>query len=454
MKSKKITVFLFFFLLLITSFSLIGIGLYFNKLSMPQTITGQIIDNCHLKLEKYWQEIKRDYIGDTFTLNSIITYNLTSEKYNEEKQTNIESLKKNNILLNLNQSQNQLEIKKNKKNKQAYVSWTKHIGQEEIVNAKYLIDNATKYYYVKSILNEYVNDGNSTYFETLSEENNSIDNIEYLSLIIKESLKENIKDSYYSTYKKEENIAGEQKSVYQVSIKLTDKEIKAILQGILKDLKKDERANKILTGIDEDFPNKKLSTEKKYLDKNESYTINIYTTPILYKPLKYEIIYLNEYDKKILSYEGDSSQGTFYYIEKDAVKYRIASQFTTTGTKLEIYNETDENVGSLVFDKNDQGNSLEYDFNNNEDKQHISFISKYENYKKNKSYTKHQNLLINIMKNKKSILNGEVKIESVMDNNASINEDISNAVLSSTLNEETKALFNNFNTSLKERLER
>ena len=97
MKSKKIHVIFFFLLLIILSFLLIGIGIYFTYLKSPKTITSKIIDNSHEKLEKYWQEIKKDYIGDTYTLNSKIQYNLMSEKYTKENQTNIDYLKKSHM---------------------------------------------------------------------------------------------------------------------------------------------------------------------------------------------------------------------------------------------------------------------------------------------------------------------------------------------------------------------
>lgn len=455
MKSKKIHVIFFFLLLIILSFLLIGIGIYFTYLKSPKTITSKIIDNSHEKLEKYWQEIKKDYIGDTYTLNSKIQYNLMSEKYTKENQTNIDYLKKSNLLLNLNHSQNEIELVKDKKNRKAFISFKQTIGQEEIINTKYLIDNATKYYYASSVLKNYVNDGNSTYFESLSDENSSsIDNIEYLSLVIRESLKENIKESYYNTYQTEHNIAGKDTKVYQISLNLTNKEVRDILKGILNDLKKDPKANKILTGIDDDFPKMKISNQKKILKNQESYTINIYTSTILYKPLKYEVIYINGSERKELSYEGDSSHGTFYYIENDALKYQITSKNTESNTKLTIYDNKDKKIGSLLYEINENGNSLEYDFDNQKEKHHILYSSKYIDYKEKKSYTNNKKISFNIMQDKKSIINGDIKIDSIMKSDAKITEDVSNSVLSSTLTDEQRNKFESIKDTIRERLER
>ena len=58
------------------------------------------------------------------------------------------------------------------------------------------------------------------------------------------------------------------------------------------------------------------------------------------------------------------------------------------------------------------------------------------------------------MQDKKSIINGDIKIDSVMKNDANITEDVSNAILSSALTAEQKNKFESIENTIKERLER
>ena len=132
----------------------------------------------------------------------------------------------------------------------------------------------------------------------------------------------------------------------------------------------------------------------------------------------------------------------------------IISKNTESNTKLTIYDNKDKKIGSLLYEINENGNSLEYDFDNQKEKHHILYSSKYIDYKEKKSYTNNKKISFNIMQDKKSIINGDIKIDSIMKSDAKITEDVSNSVLSSTLTDEQRNKFESIKDTIRERLER
>lgn len=454
MKGKRKGYILFFLILILLSIGCIGVGIYFSKLSKPNAIFGVAIDKIQIKLDDVL-DFYRDYeVGDSFTLNGGIQLKLDSEKLATQQNTDPEAFKQYQMMKNLSNSKNQFLFMQNKNDKQLFFSFNQTLGQEELVQYKYVIQDATKYYFVKEVLENYVNDGNCSYFESLTMDQTTMGNFDYLYHFIFQSLKEHLKEEYFKTYRVNQNIYGKDTYVYQVSMSLTDKRIKAILNGVLKDLKTDPQANKILTGIYDDFMKVKLSNERKYLSSKESYTINIYTSTFLYEPMKYEIIYLGGNEKKSYVYEGDDKNGKAYYFENDKLVYQLDVGMSSGHMEVIIQDHNSQQIGSLKYEKETNSISLDYDFDYKNKKNQFVFSSKYQNIERGKSHQNHTEIIFNQMDNNVVIMNGEIFVDMDVQSEAKLEEDLSDSVLTASLTDEKKHQFETVVDRVKARLEK
>lgn len=446
---KRILIFLFFALI---AASLIYIGIYFEKRSNPIYIYKTGIDSITTKIDEYVKVDNKYILGDNINISGTVDVDLTSEKYSEEASTNIDSAKKNNMINNLSRMDIKYGFIQSKKDNKLLVSLDERINDEIIIDGKYLIDNSTKYYFVNNILKNYVNDGNNTYFELLNNEKTSLDNIDYLYGFIKDSLSKELGERA-KKYVINTNVNNKQEELNEVSIRLTDKEIKSILKDVLKSLKKDKEANKILSSIDNKFSKRKVNEKKEYLKKNESYTINIYSTKLFNKIKKYEIVYMNKDNTKNYSIDVNKNKGVFYYSEDNNLKYKANYIITSKKTNIDIYDNVDKKIGNVVIEK-DVNNLLFTLTLKNKDKSYdIIASSKFKNYNKNQSYTNEITISVKIMEKQKSVLSGTIKSISKVNNKPIITEDTAEAVLKSTLTDEENDKIDNLYDNIKGRLE-
>lgn len=446
---KRIIIFLFFALI---AASLIYIGIYFEKRSNPVYIYKTGIDSITTKIDEYVKVDNKYILGDNINISGTVDVDLTSEKYSEEASTNIDSAKKNNMINNLSRMDIKYGFIQSKKDNKLLVSLDERINDEIIIDGKYLIDNSTKYYFVNNILKNYVNDGNNTYFELLNNEKTSLDNVDYLYSFIKDSLSKELGERA-KKYVINTNVNNKQEELNEVSIRLTDKEIKNILKDILKSLKKDKEANKILSSIDNKFSKRKVNEKKEYLKKNESYTINIYSTKLFNKIKKYEIVYMNKDNTKNYSIDVNKNKGVFYYSEDNNLKYKANYIINSKKTNIDIYDNVDKKIGNVVIEK-DVNNLLFTLTLKNKDKSYdIIASSKFKNYNKNKSYTNEITMSVKIMEKQKSVLSGTIKSISKVNNKPIITEDTAEAVLKSTLTDEENDKIDNLYDNIKGRLE-
>ena len=446
---KRILIFLSFALI---AASLIYIGIYFEKRSNPIYIYKTGIDSITTKIDEYVKVDNKYILGDNINISGTVDVDLTSEKYSEEASTNIDSAKKNNMINNLSRMDIKYGFIQSKKDNKLLVSLDERINDEIIIDGKYLIDNSTKYYFVNNILKNYVNDGNNTYFELLNNEKTSLDNVDYLYGFIKDSLSKELGERA-KKYVINTNVNNKQEELNEVSIRLTDKEIKNILKDILKSLKKDKEANKILSSIDNKFSKRKVNEKKEYLKKNESYTINIYSTKLFNKIKKYEIVYMNKDNTKNYSIDVNKNKGVFYYSEDNNLKYKASYIINSKKTNIDIYDNVDKKIGNVVIEK-DVNNLLFTLTLKNKDKSYdIIASSKFKNYNKNQSYTNEITMSVKIMEKQKSVLSGTIKSISKVNNKPIITEDTAEAVLKSTLTDEENDKIDNLYDNIKGRLE-
>lgn len=445
---------LFYILILIVllSIALISIGFYFNKLSKPNYIYSNCI-NIIRDQGKNILEINSKYdLGDTFTIDGTFESTTKSDFIANESKKDPEYIKKLNIINNLNDLDTKFLIKQNGKEKTSLIDITSKTKTKDILTSKYYINNSTEYLFVNGIVNNYVNDGSSNYFEMLDEENTTKTNLDYLYNYIFESLKNNLKDEYFEVYKTNINIGKDSQNVNKITLVLNDKRIKEILNGILNDLKEDDKAYRILSSINEDFKKAKINSKKRYLEKKETITINIYTSKVLYKPLEYEVVYLNGDNKYTYTYIGNEEKGSFYYIEKNEVKYILDAIINDKKITLDIKNSVGKKIGKLTYQKDENTTTIICNAELDKITYDINYSSKYKEIKKN-GYSNEKILEIKIMDNLVSKIEGTYNLNYTITNQAKIEEDINNAVLKSTLTEEENKKLDNLYDVIKTRME-
>lgn len=452
MKKKIITILIIIFVFLV-SISLIGTGIYINSLSKPENIMRYSLDLLHDEGRKYLFPNDKLYVGDTFTINSSIDFNLDSEYYKRVGQTNVDELKKYNFIKNISKMDTNLLIQQDSKNKTNYISLSEVIGEEDIVRYKRLVDNSTEYYFINGIVKNYVNNGTCNYFETISEENTSKDNLDYLYDYIFESLRKNMKEEYFNTYDVVENIDSKEQNVHQISIKFTNKLIKKILNGVLDDLRSDERSNQILSNTYSDFKKYKVK-DIDYFDKNESLTLNIYTTKLLSKPLKYKLVYMKDDAKEEYIVENHDNTLEFFYLKDDNITYTSSIEILENSINSKIYDKSGSEIGEINLERKSNDTSFNYIFDNGEKKIDINYTSKYTDVVNSKKYNNEINLDIKYLVNKESKLSGNILVKNEVINTTKIQEELKSPTLYAKLTKEEKDLIKNKKDKVKERLER
>lgn len=415
---------------------LIASGIYISYLSNPKRILGTTIDDLTSSLRDITLENEKTNLGKNYTMTSKIKVNddsMPSPKITQNK--NLSTFL--NLLNSLEKTDTTLTLSQDYTNKKLLLTWTSKLNNQEVLPAKYLVENSTEYYFVKDHLTTYVNNGSSNYFEALSEEANNKENIEYIYELIKTSLKNNLKEEYFSKYKTTANIAGKDQEVTKVSLKLNNTRLKEIASAILTDLKTDTRANKILTSIFKDFSKVKIKDSTKFLKQKETITINIYTSNITYQPKKYEYVYQNNLKEEKITYEKQPEEDIVYVIKDNKALYKLKVTNSTGKIKVAILDANkNTNLGKIILEKTAKRTSLLIDFKNNNKSINIDYNVKLSDIKVNKSYKKNVILNAKIVENSANIINFNINSENKVIARAKISEDVSDSVLASSIPKE------------------
>ena len=449
MKKKIIRVLTFLFIAIL-GIVLIKTGLYFQKLSSPKHIYKEGIEIVSVRLEDLFKIDNKYQFGDDFKVNGSIDFNIASEEYKKKSLTDIDYKKKNNLVNNLSKMDIIYSFNQSKKDKKQYLTIDEEINNEKVLNYKYLVENSTKYYFVESVINNYIDDGNDNYFEIFTEGETTVSNLDYMYEFLKDALAEELGKNAES-YTKTTTINNNQEELNQLSVRLNNKTINSIMNGILQDIKDDERANNIMKSVDSDFSKRKFDIDK--LEKNESYTINIYSSKYLNKPLKYEIVYMKEDSKKIYSYEGDSNKGLFYYSENDNMKYTADVTASNKEISINVFDYHHNDAGNIKINRDINSTMMNVSLNLEKSSYDIVYSKKYKDYLSNKSYIVEQGLSMKIVKDGEIRLNGDVKKVDKIEKNAEIDVDVDKAVLMSKLSPEQKEKYDNLYDNIKRRLE-
>ena len=447
---KKIMANIFFIIIILVI--LLGF-FHYQNISKKSSIFGNFTSTIGNILYHYIEIPSKYDLGDNFKVQSTFKANLESDEYKEKSYEDPDYYKKNKILENISKLESDTTLIHSKEKQELLLTFNNKIGEEDVYSGKAYIANATQYYMVNKILENYVNEGNNSYFETLTHSHTTKDNIDYLYQTIINSLKRNIREEELKKEKQELTINDKKIKSNQISLKITDKYYKVLLKRVLYDLKKDQRSKLILESIIPGFNNIEVDEEKVYLEKNEYYVVNIYVRNILNTPIKYEIIHTTGDTNKTISLIGNLEKGNIYYYDNNKLKYTAKYEATPKIMEIIVNNEK-ETAGFIKVEKSNNSLSLNVSLALEDSNIDLSYSSIYKNYKKNTSYTKENMLNIKWLNNDKIKLNGNILVTSEISNTYKIIEDAEDSLLRTTLDENKKNELDKSLEEFKNRLER
>ena len=175
-----------FNLAVVISFAMIGSGILLSFIATPQESMLYLFDTAIEKLKTTPTKDTYTGIGENISIKSNINLEIESQKYQESLIPEDQTIK--NLITNLNQTTTDLQFIHDKDNKKMLVTVESKKAESKILDLKLLIENSTEYFFIDGQIGNYVNNGNSTYFENITSETTSKDNIVYVLEQISKSL--------------------------------------------------------------------------------------------------------------------------------------------------------------------------------------------------------------------------------------------------------------------------
>ena len=197
--SKKKPNLVLFYLILITSLAMIGSGVLLSFIATNQESMLFLFDTAIEKLKVTTGKSEYTGISENISIQSNIKLEVESQRYQQSLLPEDQSIK--NLITNLNQTTSNLQFIHDKKNKKLLVKISSNKQESKILDLKLLVENSTEYFFIDGTIGNYVNNGNSTYFEAVNSTTTSKDNIIYVLEQISKSLKKNISNDEFRTTK-------------------------------------------------------------------------------------------------------------------------------------------------------------------------------------------------------------------------------------------------------------
>lgn len=451
-KSKK-----FALIVLLISVLLLGSGLFLDYMSNPKRLIAKSLTNIDSKLNKVLTA-RKETIGTfgNYTTTSEITFDISSPAIEEASKTS-PGIYDSYItkIENLSKTKTNLKVVKDKEKERLFLELDSKLDTTPFLKAKYLIENATEYFFIENYTPEYVNNGNKTYFESQKNDVTTSDNLDYLTKIVLESVLDNLTDNDFKKSTVTMTINTKEDKYLKTTLILDQKRMLSLEKSVLKDLKEDSKANKILTGIFPDFKNKKITNDDNLLKEKEELTINIYTDKFGFSIKKYELI--DNYNDKPTSivYEPNTKEeGTFYLLEENKIISKILYSTKEKETSFKLLSSTDEEKGSLTFTYDAKNYKVELNIKAENKLMTGVFSSTISNIKKSKNYDEKITISYKETSSSEELINFASTIKSKTTSSTKIDEDLSKSILRSTLSSEEEAKLSNILTELTRKLEK
>ncbi|MBS7020848.1 MAG: hypothetical protein KH135_03125 [Firmicutes bacterium] len=290
--SPKLILILVALFLIVASFA----GYYVFS-SNPKRILISSITAFNKKITKLSTDMQKSQIdlGNDFETKGTVRVKLTSDILKSYASLGMYP-EMNRVIENIGNTDFEYTYQQNLTKKQLYFDVTPKLNGQEVTNIRYYNNNSSQYLFIKEIAKNYLQLDKLDIFEELANEN-KLDDYNYVMDIVKESLYQNVKKDYFNVKNVKIKVDGKEKEVKKVTLSLTPKTANEVFNAIIKDLKKDKKANKIMNQVSKGF---KSYNEKDLTNNMDESKLNItaYVTKFAHEPLKYAITTTDSYTKK------------------------------------------------------------------------------------------------------------------------------------------------------------
>lgn len=368
-------------------------------------------------------------LEDNYKTVSNVKINLQSDYYQSLASMDPSYATIANLFRNLSNTDSNITTVQDKENKRLFVSVDTTLQAQPLMNMKYLVEDATEYYYIDGVSSTYINNGNNNYFESLNSTTTTNENITYIIEKIGESVSNNLKEEYLT-----ESYEGEYK---EITITLTEDNLVELINNVLDDLKEDSKANQIMTGYNQDFANQRVTKEQ--VSGLGTIRLHIYINKIYGAIERYE---LELGDETSLVYYQESDKNILELIESNETTARL--EITTQGEKTDIVitDGNGTNLGTISISKTSTNQDIIVNITEADTSLDITYNKQLTNLQKGTSYDSTTTMSIKIASSNMTLIDGTITITSTTTNDTTISEDVSNSVLASTMTGTEQELLN------------
>ena len=405
--------------LILLSIALLAGGGVLTYFTSPKYVAQTVIKEMGENATQILANRQETGLEENYSTTGTLKIDLQSDYFQGLSTTDPSYATIANLFRNLSNTQNNIAVVQDKENKRLFINYNSTLNGQNLFSTRYLVEDATEYYYIDGVTSTYVNNGNNNYFESLNSATTTNENLNYIIEKVTESVKDNIEDSYLSTTYED--------NYKVVTITLTEDDLLQLGNNVLEDLKKDTKANQIMTGYNQNFADTKIT--KDQIKGIGTIQLHIYLNKISTQVERYE---LNMEDGTTLSYSIADGNKVIEITQNDSTtKFTI----TTTNDKTDITITDEENttIGSVSISKTSTNYDIIANVATDTMSMDFGYNTQMTNVKKGTSYDSSTTITLNISSQNTMLLNGTITLDTTTTSDTTIEEDTSTSVLASTL---------------------
>ncbi len=405
--------------LILLSIALLAGGGVLTYFTSPKYVAQTVIKEMGENATQILANRQETGLEENYSTTGTLKIDLQSDYFQGLSTTDPSYATIANLFRNLSNTQNNIAVVQDKENKRLFINYNSTLNGQNLFSTRYLVEDATEYYYIDGVTSTYVNNGNNNYFESLNSATTTNENLNYIIEKVTESVKDNIEDSYLSTTYED--------NYKVVTITLTEDDLLQLGNNVLEDLKKDTKANQIMTGYNQNFADTKIT--KDQIKGIGTIQLHIYLNKISTQVERYE---LNMEDGTTLSYSIANGNKMIEITQNDSTT-RFTITTTNDKTDITITDEENTTIGSVSISKTSTNYDIIANVTTDTMSMDFGYNTQMTNVKKGTSYDSSTTITLNISSQNTMLLNGTITLDTTTTSDTNIEEDTSTSVLASTL---------------------
>lgn len=405
--------------LILLSIALLAGGGVLTYFTSPKYVAQTVIKEMGENATQILANRQETGLEENYSTTGTLKIDLQSDYFQGLSTTDPSYATLANLFRNLSNTQNNIAVVQDKENKRLFINYNSTLNGQNLFSTRYLVEDATEYYYIDGVTSTYVNNGNNNYFESLNSATTTNENLNYIIEKVTESVKDNIEDSYLSTTYED--------NYKVVTITLTEDDLLQLGNNVLEDLKKDTKANQIMTGYNQNFADTKIT--KDQIKGIGTIQLHIYLNKISTQVERYE---LNMEDGTTLSYSIANGNKMIEITQNDSTT-RFTITTTNDKTDITITDEENTTIGSVSISKTSTNYDIIANVTTDTMSMDFGYNTQMTNVKKGTSYDSSTTITLNISSQNTMLLNGTITLDTTTTSDTTIEEDTSTSVLASTL---------------------